>query len=173
MHYPAIPYDLDGVYYDDPRQIPPERVRTFAGWDHIPYVCAFTSLNIEAIRGARQVVEHCVDVSMAVATTWNRGAGELLLRRYQELVCQIEDSSRAISDLAGAFSTQGCRLEESNFRAEIGAMLWSLGLLAESQAFRASARPGHLPGRRFFQRLIRQAMDALPYDSLLRYLWLE
>lgn len=174
MHYPGLPYDLEGIYYADPRLIPPERVRTFAGWDQIPYILAVLSLKIGAIRGARQIVEHCSDVFMAVSTTWNRSAGELLLRRYQELARQIEDTySWAVADLAEAFAEEGCRPEEPNFRAEVGALLWSLGLVAESQIFRSMASPPYVPGKRFFQRLIRQSMDALPYDSLLQYLWLE
>lgn len=174
MHYPGLPYDRDGVYYDNPRLIPDDRVRTFAGWDHIPYICASICLEIDALVGARRLVEHCYDVFMDVSTTWNRSAGETLLRSYQDLARQIEDRySWAIADLAEAFYEQGCDPDGPNFRAEVGAMLWSLGLVAESQVFRSDAQPAIIPGKRFFQRLIRQSMDALPYDSLLQYVWLE
>jgi len=165
---PGIPYDRDGVYYDEPHLIPSERVRAFARWDQIPSILSLLNLKIGAIRGARQIVEHCSDVFMVVAT-WNRSAGELLLYRSQELARQIEDGySRAVAEPWPRLllsMAAGLRSQTSVQRlvpcSEPGAGCREPALLLNGQPS-ACSREAFLP-----------VNGSLPCDSLQQYLWLE
>src|SRR5439155_19292567 len=63
-----------------------------------------------------------------------------------------------------------CVEDVPNLKAEVSAVLWSLGFAAE--AFTVRSAPCR-PNRRLLRQVVRQSVRVIAYDSLLQYIWLE
>jgi hypothetical protein len=95
---------------------------------------------------------------------------ETAIARHRELGRRIASKYEiAVRNLADDLY-DSCGPTEPNFCAEVGALLWSLGLLPEAHAFLSSANP---PSRHFLRRLVRESLQCVPDDPLIHYVWLE
>jgi hypothetical protein len=139
------------------------------GWDCIPYACAFAGMKAGALEAAGATVQHAYDVWVAARDQWSEQV-HAILRRYRELASEIADRLEpAVANLASALR-RSCEPSGPHLRAEVGALVWSLGMVPESQVF---CEAGHtLPCERFFQDVVRQSLAALPTDPLVQYVWL-
>lgn len=140
------------------------------GWDHLPYVCASISLRVGAIESAKLLVDHTYDVLMS---SKYHSIVDPALTQYRRLARKIREKyEMAISNLADDLR-ESCRPLEHNFRAEVGALLWSLGLVAESRILEARSNSNTLPSRRLCQLIVAHSANCIPHDSLVQYIWLE
>ena len=142
------------------------------GWVEIPYACAFTAIKIGAIDGVKELVDESYDTLMA-AKYWFDERLRAALDKYRELAGKIARKyDTAVANLTDELR-ESCRPQQANFRAEVGALLWSLGMVAESQLFLSTANPDVVPSRRLFRKVVQQSLDCISQDSLVQYVWLE
>lgn len=142
------------------------------GWDHIPYTCALAGMKIGALEAAGQLVQHAYDVWTAAKEGYHFDPEFLkLLNRHRRLAGDISEKQQwAIVNLASELWSS-CRHEKPNFRAEVGALLWSLGLIPESQLFMGDRLVSLR--KRFFEQIVHQSLKWIPSDPLVQYVWLE
>ncbi|NGZ95321.1 MAG: hypothetical protein CV089_04170 [Nitrospira sp. WS110] len=141
-------------------------------WDRIPYACAKLAMEIGAIGPARELVRYIYRV-LDSYRPWDRAEIKNVLEEWRFLGRTIERRlETAIVNLADDLR-ESCRPAAENFRAEVGAITWTLGLVPESTIFRASTRGDVLPSRRFFRQLVHHSVSCMGTDGLLQYVWLE
>lgn len=143
--------------------------RPHRGWTCIPYAYIGASLKLGDLEGAKDLVTLSYNTLRAakfpeygLIADALRNCRALSIKVYQRL-----DS--AVSNLADDLH-QSLSASPDNFRAEFFALLWTLGLIPESQLLRS---PGFLPSRSFVKRIVWACLDRIPYDPLTQYIWLE
>ncbi|MCW3474596.1 hypothetical protein [Limobrevibacterium gyesilva] len=140
------------------------------GWVRIPHVCAHACLRIGALEAARKLVDVSYDTLMAAKYAhWDERLQAAMVE-YRALMGRIErrydaDISGLADDLRAA-----CQPGAPDFRAETGAILWSLGMVPESRVFRPGAAT--VPSPRLFRRIVEQSLACIPHDPLVQYVWL-
>lgn len=142
------------------------------GWTRIPYVCARACLDLGDLVGAKTLAEEAHQV---LAAAWQAPwpNAEESLERYVNLLARILHKYEfAIANLADDLR-DSCRPSNDVFRPEVGAILWTLGLVPESHLFRSDSQDGVMPSRRLLRRVVRQSMGLIPTDILLQYVWLQ
>jgi hypothetical protein len=142
-------------------------------WFEVPYACITTALQLDGLWPARRLVQYTyemIDVTRMIL----HAEIERELERCRGFARIIEQRIEfAIGNLADDLR-ESCRPAPENFRAEVGALAWTLGFVPESAMFRAGSAAGDaLPSRRFFRQLVRHSLVCIPTDSLVQYLWLE
>lgn len=98
------------------------------GWYVFPLSLGRTLLAADALTNARllvevasQVIEACINLNLMPAA---QGA----LESYRALEGEIRKRlDVSVSELAWELHKEGCRQEHPNFRAELAALLWTLG----------------------------------------------
>lgn len=78
----------------------------------------------------------------------------------------------AAADLAEALRAASRPSAAGDMRAEIGALLWTLGYIPESALLSPARRDAPTLSRRFYRRVVDQSLAAIPHDPLVQYLWL-
>lgn len=141
------------------------------GWTSIPAACAAAGTRLNGLYGAQLLAEEAYAVLQA---TWRRRVTQrpalepaiAKYRRLEQTIAGRYDTAivSLIDDLRDACGAGG------RMRHVIAALLWSLGLVPESHALRASAG---VPSRGVLRRLIHYSMHCVPGDPLIQYLWLE
>jgi hypothetical protein len=159
---------LGDSLYEQPNGMP------HAGWRSLPYACALAGMELGALDGARDLAAHAYDVLMSAKYYVDTPVAEALVR-YRTLGRRIaERYETAVHNLADELreSTRG---EAPNFRADVGAIFWTLGLVPESRCF-AAGRPATVaavvPSRRLCRLIVWRSLDVLRVDPLVQYLWL-
>jgi len=130
------------------------------------------SLKIGAIERAGNLVDIAYDTLMA-AKYQDDPRLRSALSNYRELAGKIQRQYQiAIANLADDLR-ESCRPKKDNFRAEVGAILWSLGMIPESRLFSQDANSAFVPSRRLFKRIVEQSLACIPHDPLVQYVWLQ
>ena len=142
------------------------------GWARIPYACASLALKQGAIQGAQKLVDISYQVLMAAKYQFDPRLQNALAdyRRLAREAMRLQEI--AVANLADDLY-DSCGQKTPNFRAEVGALLWTLGYVPESNSFRITANSSFTPSRRMFRRIVRQSITCIPYDPLTQYIWLE
>ena len=143
-------------------------------WQVVPHACATAAMRLDGLYGAMQLTSQAHE-TLRVARY--RGFGrrdvrpfEVALARYDALARSLATRYEiAVRDLADELC-DACRDDGANLRAEVGALLWTLGRVPES---RAVVRAGGALTRPLAQRLVRESMRTIPDDPLLQYVWLQ
>jgi hypothetical protein len=141
------------------------------GWLLLPLVTARAAARLGGGLNALRLVDYAYDVLAAAKYRFNPKL-RAAMDAYRDLAGMIQRrNTGAIADLAEDLR-EASRPGPPDFRAEIGAMLWTLGYTPECELF----RPGHdaapLLSRRFYRRVVEQSLAAIPTDPLLQYIWL-
>lgn len=161
-------YSCDKRLYDD-RGFPG---RPRPGWLTIPLVAAEISLKLKSLYGAKLLVEHCHEVLQVAArrSAWSDPAVQAAIDRCRLLGRRIHTKYElAIGNLADDLRDY-CVPGRDDLRAEMGAIIWSLGLVPECRAFLAGQDP---PSSHFLRRIVRESLRCIPHDGLIQYVWLE
>jgi len=143
-------------------------------WRQIPYVCAKASLRVGALEGAARAIELGYEMlMMAAAKFFWADEPRVDINRYRRLSYQYNDRhDMAIRNLADDLQNS-CLPGETTFRAEIGSLFWSLGLIPEANLLKSTANPEYVPSRRQCVRIVRRSLDRIPHDPLVQAVWLE
>ncbi len=139
------------------------------GWTCIPYAYIGASLKLGDLEGTKDLVTLSYNTLQA-AKFPEYGPIPDALRNCRALSIKVyQRLDSAISNLADDLY-QSLSASPDNFRAEFFALLWTLGLIPESQLLRS---PSFLPSRSFVKRIVWACLDRIPYDPLTQYIWLE
>ena len=143
-------------------------------WRQIPYVCAKTSLAVGALNGAERAIELGYDMLMLAATKiWWTDELRLDINRYRQLSANHNDRlENAIRNLADDLQ-KSCLPGNANFRAEVGALFWSLGLIPQSNLLKLTAKLDFVPSKRQCISIVHLSLDRIPRDPLIQAVWLE
>jgi hypothetical protein len=142
------------------------------GWIRIPYTCALACLRLDDLAGARILAEEGYQVLMAAwQAPWPK-AEEHLEAHIRILAKILRKHEFGTGNLA-ADLRDSCRPGQNHFRSEIGAILWTLGLVPESYSFMRTSKDSLIPSLRFFRKVVRQSIALIPTDNLLQYVWLQ
>lgn len=140
------------------------------GWAYIPAACVATAIKLQGLYGSALLTREAYEVLEASRRRhWERGSRlEPAISKYRQLGKTIATRyDMAIANLADDLSEAW---GVGRTRYIVAALLWSLGLVPECNAFRVNADP---PGRALFRRLIQRSLECLPNDPLIQYVWLE
>jgi hypothetical protein len=143
-------------------------------WRQIPYACARTCLQVGALEAAGHAITLGYDMLMMTAARYF-WADELRaeINRHRRLAFQHRDRlDTAMRNLADDLQS-GSLPREDSFRAEIGALFWTLGWIPESELLKSSGRPTYVPSKRQFFRMVRRSLERIPDDPLVQAIWLE
>ena len=127
-------------------------------------VLARTSLKAGAIPQARFIVCNAYELFTTASMEMP------ILKPLQRLAWQIEERYDAHLRFFAEQLRDSCRAQQPNFRPEVGAILWSLGLIPESLLFHGNVR---VPSLTFCRQVISQSLARIPYDPLVQYVWLQ
>ena len=146
------------------------------GWRTIPFACAYT-LACKSVDGywiAKQIVDEARNVlSMTKIKKFHIPGIDAAIEKYRTLDREISLTlDHYIKNFAWDIQ-RACRTGESNWRPEIGAILWTLGQVPDSTLFKQSNGSSYLPSLRFFKQLVSRSLSAIPEDPLTQYIWLE
>jgi hypothetical protein len=142
------------------------------GWGLFPYVWAKASLKTGAIDEGLRVLERSLDVLNA-AKYRDHPRLRAALERYRELGVALEARWQlAIANLAGDLH-DACRAPQPNFRAEMGALLWTLGMIPESSLLLPGAFAARVPPLRLCRLVTQVSLAGMARDPLTQYIWLE
>jgi len=142
------------------------------GWAQFPYVCARAAFTAGAVDEALRLVDRSLDVLNA-AKYKDHPRYLSAVTRYRQLGVLVETRWRgAFEDLASDLR-DSCRLEQPNFRAEVGALLWTLGMIPESSLFMPGASSPGLPPLRLCRWIINVSNIGMVRDPLTQCIWLE
>jgi hypothetical protein len=143
------------------------------GWLRLPHICAHAATEAGAIDGCRELVDDAYDTLMAAKYVLWDPQIQTALQEYRKLRGRIQRRyDGAVANLVDDLR-ESCRPGAHDFRAEIGAILWSLGQIPESRFFRSDADPGFLPSRRLCRTIVERSLDCMAVDPLVQYVWLE
>lgn len=157
---------MDKQLYSQINGMPPP------GWIQFPYVCAKAAFAAGAANEALQMVDLSMDVLNAAKYRYGQRYDEAVAR-YRQLGVLVETRWRsAYEDLANDLR-DSCRLEQPNFRAEVGALLWTLGMVPESGLFLPGAPNPGLPPLRLCRWIANVSNIGMARDPLTQYIWLE
>jgi hypothetical protein len=148
------------------------------GWLEIPHVLATLAAKLGNLVDSRALAEQAYDMVSAAKTVGGETGNDEgaiqkagALERYRQLSGQIyEQYVTAVSNLADDLH-ECCRPGEENLRAELGAVLFTLGYPPESQLFVKGAQ--YRPSRALIRRTVVQSLACMPFDALLTSVWLE
>jgi hypothetical protein len=142
------------------------------GWAQFPYVCAKAALRAGAVNEALGLIDRSLDALVATKYKYKFPRYQAALGRYRNLGVSAETRrGLAIENLAGDLR-DSCRAEQPNFRAEMGALLWTLGMIPESGLFAPGASLS-LPPLRLCRQVITVSDIGMAGDPLTQYVWLE
>jgi hypothetical protein len=137
-------------------------------WTSIPYAYIVASLKLGDVEGAKDLVT--LSYNTLKAAKFSRGPIPQALQSCRALSIKVyQRLDSAISNLADDLY-QSLFASPDNFRGEFFALLWTLGLVPESQLMR---RPGFAPSRSFVKKIVQASLHHIPYDPLVQYIWLE
>jgi hypothetical protein len=145
------------------------------GWLSVPYACASAALKLSGFHGTLPLVERAQEVLQVASRRAHRSGPyqrsiDAATARYRQLGRRIAARyEMAVGDLADELGER-CRPGPESLRAEVGAIMWSLGLVPECHAVLAGSTA---PTRRLMRRLVRESLRCLPDDPLVQYVWLE
>jgi hypothetical protein len=142
------------------------------GWAQFPYVCASAALKSGAPDEALRLVERSLDVLIA-AKYKDHPRYQAAVARYRKLGVAVETSWRGALQNLAADLRDSCCLEQPNFRAEVGALLWTLGMIPESSLFLPRVASPGLPPIRVCRQIIHVSHIGMARDPLTQYIWLE
>lgn len=142
------------------------------GWAQFPYVCASAALQAGAVNEALQLVERSLDVLNA-AKYKDHPRYQAAEARYRQLGVLVETRWRAAYEDLAQNLRGSCRPEPPNFRAEVGALLWTLGMIPESSLFLPRAPSPVLPPLRLCRWILHVSSNGMARDPLTQYVWLE
>jgi hypothetical protein len=142
-----------------------------AGWKSLPYACALASMKLGVLDGAQDLTAHAYDVLMSAKYYVAAPVAEAIAR-YRTLGRRIEERyETSVGNLADDLR-ESLRGDEPSFRADLGAILWTLGLVPESRVFEAGRPTSVVPSRRLCRLIVWRSLGVLQIDPLVQYLWL-
>jgi hypothetical protein len=145
----------------------PHNDSVLKGWCTIVPVLALTSFKAGAIPQADLIVrgayEMFITLRNKMPTPW---------KPLQEGARQIRERYGGDLGFLAEELRDSCRTKQPNFRPEVGAILWSLGMIPESLLFHANVPVPSVPSRTFCKRVINQSLASIPKDPMVQYVWL-
>ena len=142
------------------------------GWGYIPVACVATSVKLQGLYGSALLAKEAYEVLQASRRRHSEAVNVLepAISRYRHLGQTIATRyDMAISNLVDELR-DACRGPSGRTRYLLAALLWSLGLVPESNALRSLAEA---PNRGLLRRLVQSSLQCLPSDPLIQYIWLE
>ena len=145
------------------------------GWRLFPQVAASASMRFGGLHTAMRLVELASEALRVAdrrsrqpfSTQVHADAVTRCNQLAQELAIGYELAIRNLADdLRSA-----CQPGDANLRAEVAALLWTLGRTPESFAVLRGDQASLT--RALARRVVRESIQALPEDPLVQYLWLE
>jgi hypothetical protein len=158
---------LGSELYSQPRRVP------HPGWHRFPLALARNLVAADALWGADFLTQHAIGF-IEGATLGPHD--ETLLRsaaKYDEVADKIR---KRFSDCAAELAWElrdACAPLEPNFRAEVAALLWTLGDVTHAQLIVGDDPSGYIPPLELLRDWIDTSIRRLPRDSLTQYIWLE
>jgi hypothetical protein len=142
------------------------------GWAQFPFVCAKAALASGAVDEALSLIDEGLEVLGSAKYRYG-DFYDATVARYRQLGVAVETRWRqGFEDLASDLR-ESCRQEQPNFRAETGALLWSLGMIPEGSMFLFGAAFETLPPLRLCRLIINVSNIGMAQDPLTQYIWLE
>jgi hypothetical protein len=142
------------------------------GWLKVPYICSSAAFRIGAFEEAKLLADEGYEVLMS-CKFWYEEDFRWQIEAYRQLSARSwRKYELALANLVDDLR-DSCRPGNQNFRAEMGALLWSLGYVPESMLLRVGAPPNWIPSRQFLLSIVRQSMLIISSDPLVQYVWLE
>jgi hypothetical protein len=127
------------------------------------------SLRLGDIFGTLGIVDESFNVLMA-SKVHDPPEVQLCLNKYRQLAFRVHQHMESvIANLADDLNRSPHPGDEA-FRAEIMALLWTLGFVPECQSMRAS---NYVPSRSFLKKIVWMAMERLWCGPLTQYVLLE
>jgi len=144
-------------------------------WQVVPYACAITTMQLGGIYGATRLTQLAYE-TLRVAVYRGLGRRDVsavraALARYGDLRWRLfARYENAVGGLADDLCS-ACVPGHGDLRAEVAALMWSLGRVPEC---RAVVRNGadSLP-KSLARRVVRESLRSIPEDPLVQYVWLE
>jgi len=140
-------------------------------WCVLPHACASAAMRLGGLHGAMHLTARAHE-TMRVARY--RGFGRRDVRAVEEALARYDALARRLaakSEIAVRDLADELRDACEEFRAEVAALLWTIGRVPESRA--VMRRGAAVVTRPLAQRLVRESMRTIPHDPLLQYVWLE
>jgi hypothetical protein len=153
----------DRLYAQDANGMPD------SGWTTVPRAYVSAALKLGDLYGTKGLVDASYNVLMASRF---RDYPDIMdaLRKYRVLADKIHQRLEiAIENLADDLH-RSAYPAPAHLRAEIMALLWSLGFIPECQSMRVS---DYVPSRSFLKKIVWLSLERLPYDPLTQFVWLE
>jgi hypothetical protein len=138
------------------------------GWAAIPFAYASAALKLGDLYGTRRLVDESYNVLKAAK--YQIADVQESLRKYRALASKTgQRLDLAIGNLVDDL-WRSAHPTSLHFRAEIMALLWTLGCVPECQSMRFS---DYVPTRSFLKRIVWLSIERVPYDPLIQFVWLE
>jgi hypothetical protein len=139
------------------------------GWAEIPYAYASAALKLGDLYGTKAIVDQSYNVLMAAKYNYYSDIREAV-RKYRALAFKIyQRLELAIGNLVDDLH-HSAHPAPVHFRAELMALLWTLGFVPECQSLRFS---DYVPSRSFLKKIVWLSLERLPVDPLTQFVWLE
>jgi hypothetical protein len=142
------------------------------GWYVFPLSLGRTLLAADALTNARllvevasQVIEACIDLNLMPAA-------QEALESYRTLEGEIRKRLVvSVSELAWELHKEGCRQDHPNFRAELAALLWTLGDVPHATLMGPGGPSGYRPARSVILNLVDQSSRLMLDDPFVQHIW--
>jgi hypothetical protein len=142
------------------------------GWLRLPYVLARASTNLGGNIAAIDLIDLATEV-LSAAKHVSHPALRAALEDYRRLAGRAaRRAADAAADLAEDLRAATRPSATGDMRAEIGALLWTLGYVPESTLLSPAQREAPTLSRRFYRRIVEQSLATIPHDPLVQYVWL-
>ena len=141
------------------------------GWHVFPLALARTLLAADAVWTARSTCEMATEfIEKSKGYPFDE-ALTAAVATYTEVTTNVERRlTRCMADLAWDLRAS-LSPEPPNFRAEVAAMLWTLGSVV--QAERLAADDGYVPPPTVIRDVVERSILGVERDPFIQYLWLE
>jgi hypothetical protein len=136
---------------------------------------AQAGMEIGALELSGQLIQHVYDVWISAKEGFHAEPDFLrILNDHRELAVKITEKQKyAINNLASELR-ESCYHEKPNFRAEVAAILWTIGFIPETQLLISDCTDQltKLP-KTFFQHIVFHSLKWISSDPLIQNVWLQ
>ena len=145
------------------------------GWHVFPLILARNAYRANSLWAPRKLLKIASEFVGACKEAPFNEEIRSVLAQYREISSKYEKRyNTLVSALAWDLRESARDRESPNFRAEVAALLWTLGFVPQACLMKTDdGVPGYFPSLDLMTFLIDQCLQTVSDDSLMQYIWLD